>query len=432
MNSKAEMNVSESPSRATSRLFFPEIPDDDPAEIFSQRQSPLYEIIQELKRKSSITAAPSSVSQQPIFMLESLRSDPWGPSEEILGAVDDDESASGLSFSTFCACHASNRRSVTSNGRRRPSWVTRYSQTRHSLGYSSPVHIENASLLGSDKEQPQRDDEFGECPDCGKPYISVSMGRNFRTDLQTLSSSQNPISPRRMRINYWLDTSRVDRLGAPRHAEALLQVTPRLRIISAASADMDVVVTSNSNNIFNFFTASANRNSNSQSSHNFSTGNRSNIESKGTNSVQGVSNLTFDYKTSLKRDSFNQHTAEELASLLWTCAHEMSLEEFGIVESEIFTSVFGLVHSLDNMDRRMAGIAALDALIEVPSADDEKKAIKFANTLSGGLRSANGNYEFLSAIAKALGHMARKNVDFVESEITRALEWLRTERSDRR
>jgi hypothetical protein len=38
------------------------------------------------------------------------------------------------------------------------------------------------------------------------------------------------------------------------------------------------------------------------------------------------------------------------------------------------------VHSLESIDRRMAGIAALDGLIEVPSADEEKKAIKFANT----------------------------------------------------
>ena len=82
------------------------------------------------------------------------------------------------------------------------------------------------------------------------------------------------------------------------------------------------------------------------------------------------------------------------------------------------------------------GLAALDALIvvEAPSADEEKKGIKFANALSNGLRSANGDFEFLSAVSKALGHMALRtaNVDFVESEVTRALEWLRTERSDRR
>jgi hypothetical protein len=82
----------------------------------------------------------------------------------------------------------------------------------------------------------------------------------------------------------------------------------------------------------------------------------------------------------------------------------------------------------------MAGIAALDALIEAPSADEEKKAIKFANKLSNGLRTGAADYEFLSAVTQALGHMAKRatNVDFVESEIVRALEWLRTNRSDRR
>ena len=141
-----------------------------------------------------------------------------------------------------------------------------------------------------------------------------------------------------------------------------------------------------------------------------------------------------DYEVSLKRGRVNYQAATELASLLWICAHEMSLEDYGTVESETFTSVFKLVHSKGNIDQRMAGIAALDALIDAPSADEERKAIKFANALSGGLRSARGNYEFLSAISKALGRMATRtaNVDFVESEVTRALEWLRTDRSDRR
>lgn len=76
----------------------------------------------------------------------------------------------------------------------------------------------------------------------------------------------------------------------------------------------------------------------------------------------------------------------------------------------------------------------MDALLAAPSADEERKVIQFANTLSQGLRNGAGDFEFLSAVSKALGHMARgsSNVDFVESEITRALEWLRTDRSDRR
>jgi hypothetical protein len=134
----------------------------------------------------------------------------------------------------------------------------------------------------------------------------------------------------------------------------------------------------------------------------------------------------------LKRDEANGQAAQELASLLWMCAHEMTLEDYGMVETETFTKVFDLIHSLDNMDCRMAGMVALDALIDAPRPDEEKKAIKFGNTLSGSLRSAFGNFEFLSAISMAIGHMAKNNVGFVESEISRALEWLRTDRSVRR
>jgi hypothetical protein len=425
------MNVSESPSRGTSGLFFPDIPYEDAGETYSQHLSPLYEIIDELKRKSSVTGAASSGSRL-ITLWDKLRSEPLGPSEEVLGAViEDDESAAGLSFPVVCACQGLGLSSVLSNGRRRPSCDMRYSRARTSFGYSSPVRNGNGGLSEIGTGQPQRDHELGECPDCGRCYTPVGMyvRRNVRNDLYSLSASQIPINLRRMEMNCSLDTSRGGRLEAPRHAEALLRVTPQLRIISPASRDMNVVVASNTDNFFSFFNMSVQRNSNSTSNPDISVGNG--VSTK-TISTQGISDVTSDYKTSMKRDIANQQAAEELASLLLTCSHEMSLEDFGIVESETFTSIFGFVHSLHDMDRRMAGIAALDALVEAPSADDEKKAIKFANTLSGGLRSARGNYEFLSAIAKALGHMARKNVDFVESEITRALEWLRTERSDRR
>jgi FKBP12-rapamycin complex-associated protein len=149
--------------------------------------------------------------------------------------------------------------------------------------------------------------------------------------------------------------------------------------------------------------------------------------------VSSTSASVEEYKQSLLRDRTNQQAASELASLLWVLSHEMTLEDYGVVESEVFSSVFGLVHSAEK-EKRMAGLACVDALLAVPSADEEKKAIKFANTLSTGLRAAHGDYEFLSAVSRALGHMARRTatVDFVESEVTRALEWLRTDRSERR
>ncbi|KAL3925176.1 MAG: hypothetical protein SGILL_000584 [Bacillariaceae sp.] len=238
-----------------------------------------------------------------------------------------------------------------------------------------------------------------------------------------------------LRMNSWLDSPRIERLEAPRHAGELLLVTPQLRIISAASTDMNVADTANpSNNIFSLLLppGKAGRGLETAKQRKVSfapVSPQHGSNSAGSLSGQSPSN---DYKTSVERDDANLRAANELASLLWICAHEMSLEEYGIVESETFSRVFALIHSVDDLDRRMAGLAALNALIEAPSADEEKKAIKFANTISGGLRSAQGNYEFLSAATKALGHMARRNVDFVESEITRALEWLRTERSDRR
>lgn len=45
--------------------------------------------------------------------------------------------------------------------------------------------------------------------------------------------------------------------------------------------------------------------------------------------------------------------------------------------------------------------------------------------LSNGLRVAHGDFDFLFAVSKALGHMARRisNVDFVEFEVSQALEW---------
>jgi hypothetical protein len=214
-----------------------------------------------------------------------------------------------------------------------------------------------------------------------------------------------------MRLNSWLGSARKER----QHAKSLLLATPELRIISQASTDMQGAGGASSKGILGFILPTNASNS--------STGDGKN----------GTGGYMSDYRASLVRGRANEQAAAELSSLLWILAHEMSLEDYGSVENEVFTAVFALVHSQDNM-RRMAGLSALDALIDAPSSDEEKKAIKFANTLSNGLRSAHGDYEFLSAVSKALGHMATRtvNIDFVEAEVVRALEWLRTDRSDRR
>jgi hypothetical protein len=378
--------------------YFPEILDEGSSYL---SLSPLTGIIQELRRKNVVTAAAASGPQ--MSLLDS--SDPWG-SSEVFGV--DDEHLTLASNGSSCSCAANNKTSPI----RGVSWTgLRYGTKEASFGYSSPVRsdedngVDSAdirSALGSESSKADI------CPACGKARAS---GAN----------EMDPwaMNPRRIRFSSWLDRTRTERLEAPRHAEALLQSTSHLRIISQASTDMQGVGTASSTNLFRFILPSSSQKQN---------------PSNSSSEMNGSARLmTLDYRASLVRDRANQQAATELSSLLWILAHEMSLEDYGTVESEVFTSVFALVHASEN-EKRMAGLAALDSLIDAPSADEEKKAIKFANTLSNGLRSAHGDYEFLSAVSKALGHMATRtaNVDFVESEVTRALEWLRTDRSDRR
>jgi hypothetical protein len=112
----------------------------------------------------------------------------------------------------------------------------------------------------------------------------------------------------------------------------------------------------------------------------------------------------------------------------------MSNEEFGVVENEIISKILNFMHSSD-CNKRLAGVAALDALIGVTSADEEKKITKFGRNLSDSLfKASNVDYEFLSEVTIALGKMARggTNVDYVESVVKRVPEWLKRDRSDRR
>lgn len=140
-----------------------------------------------------------------------------------------------------------------------------------------------------------------------------------------------------------------------------------------------------------------------------------------------------EYSELLERKEVNERVAGTLVSILWSLSHEMSLEDYGFVENKVFSEVFELVHSHEK-NVKLAGLVAVGALLRAPSSDEERKTIKFANTLTTSLRAARGDFEVLDAVAKALGNMAMRvsNVDFVESEIIRAMEWLRTERSDRR
>jgi FKBP12-rapamycin complex-associated protein len=125
--------------------------------------------------------------------------------------------------------------------------------------------------------------------------------------------------------------------------------------------------------------------------------------------------------------------ALELATFVKILANEMQLDEFAVVENEIFSSILNLMHSSDS-NNRLGGVVAISALINVTSADEEKKATKFAKNLGHGWRANNADFQYLSAVTKAFGKMAVGNnsADYIECELPKAIEFLRKDRSDRR
>jgi hypothetical protein len=365
--------------------YFPEIT-SDPSSTY---MSPLMAITQDIRRKN-VAGAVNSTGPQNLLLDD--KSDPWDISYINNMQYFHPSQQQPQRFQSECTCVFP------------PLSPSRASRT----------HVD-ASQKNKKASSPSTttDDVPVVCPTCGKKRLPSS---GFAWTGQAKRSRSASISLDRM-------TAAADYLlqnDEPQHAQASLNSTPQLRVLSPASTDMQGAGQVLSRNFLHSLVSGA-------------SGGDHNISNLGGSSPSSSSSSSFsDYKASLLRDRANQQAAAELASLLWVLAHEMSLEDYGTVESEVFTQVFALVHG--DREKRMAGLAAVDALLAAPSADEEKKAIKFANTLSTGLRCANGDFEFLSAVSSGLGHMARRtaNVDFVESEVTRALEWLRTDRSDRR
>ena len=203
-------------------------------------------------------------------------------------------------------------------------------------------------------------------------------------------------------------------ISSKSHAENLIACAPHLRHISQASAEMLGNGTSSRNPIAAFLLKKTTGESTSEAS--------------------GTRSFISDFRTSLARKQTNHRVALELATFVQVLANEMPNEEFGVVEGEIISAILTFMHSGD-CNKRLAGVAALDALIGVTSADEEKKITKFGKNLSDSLfKASNVDYEFLSEVTIALGKMALggTNIDYVESVVKRVPEWLKRDRSDRR
>jgi hypothetical protein len=385
--------------------------------------SPILAINQEIRRKNGTAAAAAGGFHHNGFGTSSLEgggvtsmnsSDPWDYSlllssdtEEPIFSETSIDYEDNIHDTSVCVCRQRRNKnsffttSYPYQTRSTPSTSTTKPNKRENNGYDD------------DKNTPDGSDNLKRniCSRCGKLRVAGLATYNLQNNRSPNDSFHNTGSRQSIMESHF---------DNPNHAEALLQSTPQLRFLAPSSTNMqgNGTLVGSTNIFLNFVKPLTEKKVPDQST------------SSGAANGAGAFN---DYCSSLIRNRADKQAAAELASLLWLLAHEMSIEDYGTVESEVFKLVFALVHSRDT-DRRMAGLAALDALLSAPSADEEKKSIKFANTLSNGLRSANGDYEFVSAVSQALGHMAMRtaNVDFVESEVTRSLEWLRTDRSDRR
>jgi tetratricopeptide (TPR) repeat protein len=205
------------------------------------------------------------------------------------------------------------------------------------------------------------------------------------------------------------------------HVDNLLQTTPHLRHLTAASTDLSGSGHyDDSKNIFSQMLS-------------FKSKDRKISSADNIDSSSAPGNV--DYPTSILRQRANRRASLELASFMRLLSNEMPQEAFVVVETEVYKRVFSLMQSkAARSDDRLAGVAAVDALLSVPSSNEETKAIRVGNALSNGLKAPHADYEFLHAVARAIGRMAfgSTNVDLVEFEITRSLEWLQSDRSDRK
>ena len=115
----------------------------------------------------------------------------------------------------------------------------------------------------------------------------------------------------------------------------------------------------------------------------------------------------------------------------------MSGETFTAFMTDLNKVIFDLVSS-NEKNSKLGGILAIKALIDVDHSESEVQVIRFANCLRVVFQqqSQNVDNETLIAAAEALGHLARAGgtltVDFVNFEVTRALEWLQSDRQSSR
>ncbi len=217
------------------------------------------------------------------------------------------------------------------------------------------------------------------------------------------------------------------------HADNLLSCAPHLRHLSVLSAQMEGANHQMNRNPLAFLLG--NKNISTSGSISSSSGlHKDSGSSAGLSLITNVNSASIaEYDVYLDHEYANEVSASKLADFVKVLSHEMSAEEFADVEGEISSQIFLLIHS-SNKEERMAGIAAMEVLIDIPSVDEETKMIKCFRNLSTSKKNVDVDYCFLAGVTKCLGKifLLSSNVDYVDCEVIKSMEWLKSERSDRR
>ena len=142
---------------------------------------------------------------------------------------------------------------------------------------------------------------------------------------------------------------------------------------------------------------------------------------------------------------------QALRSFVLDEARDLSGEEFKAFMSELYARIRALIEAggtgggssassgdsgqAGKPDRRLGGIRAIDALIDVRLGEDAGKISRFASYLRDVFQPSS-DAATMRAASAALGHLARTGgslaADVVELEVRRALEWLHGDRSEAR
>ena len=133
----------------------------------------------------------------------------------------------------------------------------------------------------------------------------------------------------------------------------------------------------------------------------------------------------------------NPNYREAGANTLSKCVNayrkDMSGETFTSFMTDLNKIIFDYVSS-NVRHEKLGGILAIKTLIEASNSESEVQVIRFANCLRVVFQqqSQHADAETLIPASEVLGHLAKAGgtltVDFVQFEVTRALEWLQSDR----